>query len=142
MRAPRRSRRSRLLAVAVLLAVVGVMLPLPANAGVIFPPGETWFGRVAGTIDVINDKTTWSLVVEKTGSGNCVYARIVVDRNNWPDDDFKSNRLCRVGDRQVPWAGESDRLRFTRGAKVQICRDIRFRPDDCQQVWYEPEIVF
>lgn len=94
--------------------------------------------RVYGTLNVHADTTTWNLtVVDAKQDGNAAYAKVVVDRNNLPDAEFRSANAAPAGS-SVNFPGNTKQS-GTRGAKVLACIDKNNQPDTCTQIAYVAE---
>ena len=130
----RRMAFAGLVAAAATLAVT-IGVALPASAGTV--DEQTEYAAVQGHIEVIRDTTTWDFVVSKRSASTCVYAKVTVDVVNFPSYDHVSTKICPSDPvRHVDFAGKGAHP-FTRAARVSLCKQVPFRPDHCEQVWYE-----
>jgi hypothetical protein len=119
-------------------AATGMLLwvALPASASTV--DRGTSYAAVRGDITLVRDVTTWDFVVSKRQGGTCVYAKVTVEVANFPGHEYRSGRICASD----PWRGVDFRgtatHSFSRAARVDLCREVPQRPDQCEQVWSEP----
>jgi hypothetical protein len=120
------------------LLFIGIIPPADANA-VDRCGGSAVAGCANGYVSVYKDVTSWDLTVKDNGSdGNCVYANIIIDRNNLPNTTIRTQNACGKG-KTVKFPGNAQ-YSGTRGARVEVCLDLNLRSDKCTKIHYEYEI--
>ena len=113
-----------------------VAMALPASASTV--DERTEYAAIAGHIEVVRDATTWDFVVSKLRGDTCVYAKVTVEVVNFPGHEYRSTKICASDPwRSVAFPGRAVHS-FTRVARVDLCKEVPFRPDLCQRVWSEP----
>lgn len=130
----------RLLApVSVLAATSMLMVAAPAHASsfryrCVTDPS---YGCVRGTITVRGDVTTWNLTVKDNRPGpRGVYAKVVINRTNLPDQSVRSQTVGPRGG-EIAFRGGPVRYRGTRGVRVEICRARSNLHNICKTVHHE-----
>lgn len=93
---------------------------------------------VKGSVSVKKDRTNWNLTVkDNKKDGHCAYAKMIIDRNNWRDEEIRSSNACGEGN-SASFPGNVQ-YSHTRGARLEVCLDKNNRPDPCEKVHYEYE---
>lgn len=91
-----------------------------------------------GSMSVSHDVTEWTLTItDYKADGNCAYAKVIVDRNNKDDEEFRSLNVC-GNDRSWSFNGDVQ-YSGTRGARLELCVDRNNRPDVCSKAHYAYE---
>lgn len=130
----------RLLAlVGVLAAASMLMVVAPAHASSFGYQcvGDPSYGCVRGNITVRGDVTTWNLRVKDDRPGpRGVYAKVVINRANLPDQSVRSQTVGPRGG-EIDFHGGPVRYHGTRGARVEVCRARANLPDVCKMAHYE-----
>jgi hypothetical protein len=124
------------LTLAVLVAgAAALAVAVPAFAGTV--DEQTDYAAIQGHIEVVRDTTTWNFVVSKRFGNTCVYAKVVVEVVNFPGHEYRSAKICPSDfQRHVDFPGRAVHS-FTQAARVELCREVPWRPDHCERVWHE-----
>lgn len=124
---------------AALAVLASMFLTVPASAGSVDRCGGEVGSCADGFIGVYKDKTYWDLTIEDNqADANCAYAKVIVDRNNRSDQEFRSPNACRKGNKEI-FRGNTQ-YSGTRGARIEVCVDRNNSLDKCTKIHYEYEI--
>jgi hypothetical protein len=125
--------------VSVLAATSMLMVAAPAHASsfgyqCVTDPS---YGCVRGAITAHGDVTKWDLTVKDNRPGpRGVYAKVVINRANLPDQSVRSQAVGPRGG-ELRFQGGPVHSPGTRGARVEVCRARANLPDGCKMVHYE-----
>lgn len=121
--------------VLVLGLFVLLLMAAPARAECLAAAPEA--DSVTGCITVRDDVTEWDFAVNNgvEGDAECVYAKVVIDRDNEPPVEIPSFIGACGALTPANFQGRAS-YAGTRGARVLLCKN---DPNACEEIHYEPE---